>query len=49
MSEFDECMVLLNIKLQGIEIDVGNFMVIVKFAMEVVECTQLKGMVKRNW
>ena len=43
MSDFDKCMVLLKVKLQGIEIDVGNFMVIVKFAMEVVECTQLKG------
>jgi hypothetical protein len=41
--DFDNCMKALKIKLEDIEITVGNFMIIVRFAMEVVEVTQLKG------
>tara|TARA_B100000795_G_C22771374_1_gene428036 strand:+ start:603 stop:941 length:339 start_codon:yes stop_codon:yes gene_type:complete len=41
--KFDECMIILQDKLQDMEVTVGNFMTIVKFSMEVVEVTQLKG------
>lgn len=43
MSDFDNCMKKLNLKLKNVEVSVENFMVIVRFAMEVVEVTQLKG------
>jgi len=41
--KFDECMISLQDKLQDTEVTVENFMTIVKFSMEVVEVTQLKG------
>ena len=43
MSDFDNCMKNLKLKLKNVEVSVENFMVIVRFAMEVVEVTQLKG------
>ena len=38
----------LKSKLSGIEVSVENFMVIVRFSMEVVEVTQLKGSVQKE-
>jgi hypothetical protein len=48
MSDFDNCMKQLKSKLGGIEVSVENFMVIVRFAMEVVEVTQLKGSAQKE-
>ena len=48
MSDFDNCMKELKSKLSGIEVSVENFMVIVRFSMEVVEVTQLKGSVQKE-
>ena len=43
MSDFDHCMQMLKYKLQDTEITLENIMTVVKFAMEVVEVTELKG------
>ena len=48
MAEFEECMKMLKVKLQNVEVTVENFMVIVRFAMEVVEVTQLKGSAQKE-
>ena len=48
MGDFDNCMKELKTKLVGVEVSVENFMVIVRFAMEVVEVTQLKGSVQKE-
>tara|TARA_Y100000816_G_C26092426_1_gene577497 strand:- start:452 stop:796 length:345 start_codon:yes stop_codon:yes gene_type:complete len=48
MSDFDNCMKELKSKLQGVEVNVENFMVIVRFSMEVVEVTQLKGSAQKE-
>lgn len=43
MADFDTCMKMLKVKLQDVEVNVENFMTILRFSMEVVEVTQLKG------
>ena len=43
MTDFDTCMKMLKVKLQDVEVNVENFMTILRFSMEVVEVTQLKG------
>ena len=44
MSEiFEECLVKLHNALINVDITVKNVMVVVKFAMEIVEVTELKG------
>ena len=48
MADFEECMKMLKVKLQDVEVTVENFMVIVRFAMEVVEVTQLKGSAQKE-
>ena len=48
MSDFVNCMKELKTKLVGVEVSVENFMVIVRFSMEVVEVTQLKGSVQKE-
>jgi len=48
MGDFDNCMKELKTKLVGVEVSVENFMVIVRFSMEVVEVTQLKGSVQKE-
>ena|ERR1711991_303923 len=48
MSDFDHCMQMLKHKLQETEITVENIMTVVKFAMEVVEVTELKGDEQKN-
>lgn len=48
MIDFDNCMKELKTKLVGVEVSVENFMVIVRFAMEVVEVTQHKGSAQKE-
>jgi hypothetical protein len=48
MGDFDNCMKELKSKLDGNEVSVENFMDIVRFAMEVVEVTQLKGSAQKE-
>tara|TARA_A100001011_G_scaffold229208_1_gene237345 strand:- start:283 stop:624 length:342 start_codon:yes stop_codon:yes gene_type:complete len=48
MAEFEECMKMLRVKLHNVEVTVENFMVILRFAMEVVEVTQLKGSAQKE-
>lgn len=42
MSEFDNCLELLKTKCLNIEIN-DKFLLVVKYAMEIVELTELKG------
>ena len=49
MADFDECMVKLLNKLKDVEVTVFNFMVIVRFAMEIVEATTLKGSAQKEF
>lgn len=48
MSDFKNTMQMLKYKLGDIEVSVGNIMTIVKFAMEVVEITELKGAAQKE-
>jgi hypothetical protein len=48
MSDFDTYMKMLKVKLQDVEINVENFMTILRFSMEVVEITQLKGSAQKD-
>ena len=48
MADFDSCMKQLKQKLQNVEVTVENFMIILRFAMEVVELTQLKGSAQKE-
>ena len=48
MSDFDNCMQMLKVKLYQTEITLENIMTVVKFAMEVVEVTELKGEEQKN-
>lgn len=48
MNDFEQCMSKLQQRLQGMEVTVENFMVILRFAMEVVEVTQIKGTAQRE-
>ena len=43
MTDFNDYMQMLKHKLQGVEVSVENLMVVLRFAMEVVEVTELKG------
>ena len=43
MTDFTDYMQMLKHKLQGVEVSVENLMVVLRFAMEVVEVTELKG------
>jgi len=43
MTEFKDYMQMLKHKLQNVEVNVENLMVVLRFAMEVVEVTELKG------
>lgn len=48
MSDFKNSMQMLKYKLGDIEVSVENIMTIVKFAMEVVEITELKGAAQKE-
>tara|TARA_B100000282_G_C31544463_1_gene404532 strand:- start:93 stop:437 length:345 start_codon:yes stop_codon:yes gene_type:complete len=48
MSDFDVCMKELNSRLHGVDISVENFMLILRFSMEVVEITKLKGSAQKE-
>jgi hypothetical protein len=43
VSDFDKALDSLKNKLKNVEINISNIMIVVKFAMEVVEMTKLKG------
>ena len=48
MVSFDEQLAMLKVKLHNVEVTVENFMKIVRFAMEVVELSELKGEEQKN-
>jgi hypothetical protein len=48
MSDFDTYMKMLEVKLHDVEINVENFMTILRFSMEIVEITQLKGSAQKE-
>jgi len=43
MPSFDDQLAMLKVKLYNVEVTVENFMTIVRFAMEIVEISELKG------
>tara|TARA_B100000795_G_scaffold250129_1_gene218099 strand:- start:1376 stop:1711 length:336 start_codon:yes stop_codon:yes gene_type:complete len=48
MVEFNDYMQMLKHKLYDVEINIKNFIIIVRFAMEVVEITELKGHAQKD-
>ena len=48
MSSFQDQLAMLKVKLHNVEITVENFMTIVRFAMEIVELSELKGEEQKN-
>jgi hypothetical protein len=48
MTEFNDYIKMLKHKLQNIEVNVENLMVVLRFAMEVVEVTELKGIEQKE-
>ena len=48
MSDFENCMQMLKHKLGEVEVSVENIMTVVRFAMEVVEVTELKGAAQKE-
>lgn len=48
MSDLNHCLQMLKHKLQDTEITIENIMTVVKFSIEVVEITELKGEEQKN-
>jgi len=48
MTEIDDCMKMLKTKLGDTDVCLENIMVILRFAMEVVEVTQLKDSAQKE-
>ena len=48
MVDFNDYLQMLKHKLQGIEVAVENVMLVLRFAMEVVEVTELKGSAQKE-
>jgi len=48
MSDFDNAMIALKEKIGGMEVCSQNIITILRFAMEVVEATQLKGSAQKE-
>ncbi len=43
MVEFEKCVKELKERLEGVEVCAENFMLVLRYAMEIVELTELKG------
>lgn len=48
MSIFDETLATLKKKINGVEVNARNIITILRFAMEAVEATQLKGSAQKE-